>query len=314
MVYILNKLNFRPLLGLSSPHIQTVFGAFRKPVASPPTKSWHVSLGDGDFLACEVSIPSKFDKIVILVHGLGGSHASTYMIRMARKLYDKNIMAVRVNLRGCGTGIHLSSLPYHGGLSQDLLAVLQALKSQYPTKIIELIGFSLGANITLKLLGELGDDAQKLLSAAIAVCPPLDLAHTVQRMQQRKYSLYHAYFLKKVCQQAKPWLNTPVRSIYEFDDKITAPLWGFTGAEDYYKNSSSLHRLENIRLPCKLLFAEDDPFISQEIIKAAREIIASSASLELFTTKHGGHMGFLGKTAKEHNFQWLDEQLLRWVT
>lgn len=266
-------------------------------------------MGDGDFLACEVSIPLKFNKIVVLVHGLGGSHASPYMIRMARKLYNKNIMAVRVNLRGCGTGINLSSLPYHGGRSQDLLAVLQALKCQYPAYKIDLIGFSLGANITLKLLGELGDDALKLLCTAIAVCPPLDLGHTVKRLQQRKYGLYHAYFLKKVSQQAKPWLKVPVRSIYEFDDTITAPLWGFSGAEDYYKQSSSLHYVSSIRLPCKLLFAEDDPFISPHLIQEAYKV----PSGQLFTTTCGGHMGFLGYTAKEHRCYWLDQQLLEWA-
>lgn len=288
--------------------MQTVLGAFKKPVLPAPTKSWHVPVGNGDFLCCECSIPDAFTKIVVLVHGLGGSHASNYMIRMSRKLYDKKIMAVRVNLRGCGTGVALSSLPYHGGRSDDILAVLKALKAQYPTKDIDLVGFSLGANIVLKLAGELSSGVSTYIRSIIAVCPPLDLAHTVARMQQKKYGIYHSYFLKKVCQQAKPWVKTKINSIYDFDDKITARLWGFSGAEDYYKQSSSIHYLSSIQCPCRLLFAQDDPFISTEIIKAA-----SGMPVEVFTTKYGGHMGFLGKTTPEHNFQWLDQQLLEWL-
>jgi predicted alpha/beta-fold hydrolase len=308
-MYKVNKLDFCPLIGLSSGHLQTIIGGFRKPVGSPPSKSWHVSLGDGNFLACEVSCPvSRFKKIAVLIHGLGGCHTSNYMVRMAQKLYDKNIMAVRVNLRGCGSGATLSSLPYHGGRSQDLLAVVRALKSWYPLQEIYVIGYSLGANIALKLAGELGNDASKLIKMTIGVCGPLDIGHTVHRMHQRKYSLYHAYFLKKVCEQAKPWLKAPVRSMYEFDNQVIAPLWGFSGAEDYYKNSSSIHYLPNIQHPCFLIFAEDDPFISHDIIKAVYGM-----PVQLFVTKHGGHMGFLGKTTKEHNFHWLDQQLFAWI-
>ncbi len=304
----MNNLEFRPHLGLSSGHLQTVLAAFRVPLKAPPTTSWQVSLGANDSISCEISTPKNFDKVVVLVHGLGGSHASNYMVRMARKLYDKDIKAVRVNMRGCGSGKGLSHLPYHGGRSQDLLAVLQALKSRYPTKDIYAVGFSLGANVVLKLAGELGSDGSKLLKTTIGVCCPVDLAKTVYRMQQRKYHFYHSYFLKKVCEQAKPWLHMPITSIYEFDDKITAPLWGFSGAEDYYKKSSCLHFLPEIKHTCHLLFAEDDPFVPLDVIKSI-----SKSSVNLWTTKHGGHMGFLGKALKEHKSQWLDQQLLHWI-
>jgi predicted alpha/beta-fold hydrolase len=227
---------------------------------------------------------------------------------MAKKLYDKSIMAVRVNLRGCGSGATLSSLPYHGGRSKDLLAVVQELKSEHPEQDLYVIGYSLGANIALKLAGELGQGAEKLIKTTIGVCGPLDLAHTVKRMHQRKYSLYHNYFVKLVSEQAKPWLKNPVRTMYEYDNQVIAPLWGFAGAEEYYKKSSSIYYLPNIQHPCHLIFAEDDPFVSQDIIKAVYGM-----PVELFITKHGGHMGFLGNTSKEHNYHWLDQQLFSWI-
>lgn len=306
---IIQKLHFEAIKGLSSGHVQTIVGGFHKPPTVPPSKSWHVALGNDDFLSCEVSQPStSFQKIVVLIHGLGGSDSSHYMVRMAQKLYDSRIMAVRVNLRGCGSGIYLSSLPYHGGRSQDLLAVLQALKGQYPAQEIYVIGYSLGANIALKLAGELGSDASKLIKTTVGICGPLDLGHTVARMVQPKYRLYHNYFLKKVSEQAAPWLRSPVRSIYEFDSQVITPLWGFSDAEEFYQHSSSIHYLSNIQHPCYLLFAEDDPFISRDIIKAASQA-ARGTPTKLLVTKKGGHMGFLGKTSKAHNHHWLDELL-----
>ena len=131
---------------------------------------------------------------------------------------------------------------------------------------------------------------------------------TVSNIQKLRNTIYHTYFLKKLCRQAKPWLKTPVRSIYEFDDQITAQQWGFSGADDYYRCSSSCYFLSKIRHPCKVIFAEDDPFIGKEAIQ-----LAQNMPLEVFTTKYGGHMGFLGKTAKEHNSHWLDQQLFSWL-
>ncbi len=300
----MNQLDFRPLPGLSSCHLQTILASLRKPKSAPPSTTICVGLGKGDFLACEVSRPEIFSKIVVLVHGLGGSHESNYMVRMARRCYDNGIMAVRVNLRGCGSGKELSSLPYNGGRSDDVSFVLEELKGEFPHAEICLVGFSLGANIVLKLAGELGTRAPK----TIAVCPPLDLGLCVEAIQKKRYALYHAYYVKKLREQGKPWLQRPIRSIYEFDDSVTAPLWGFSGAKDYYAKSSAIHYLSAIKCDCRLLFAEDDPFIPNHLIK-----MASSYNVRLYVTKHGGHMGFLGYTAKEYNYHWLDQQLVEWL-
>jgi predicted alpha/beta-fold hydrolase len=295
------QLDFFPLFGLSSKHLQTTLGAFRSIGEHPPSETMRVALGNGDFLTCEISRPAHFEKIVVLVHGLGGSHASGYMVRLAKRLYDKGIMAVRLNLRGCGSGAGLSSLPYHAGRSQDVLLALQALQKY--NKELYLVGFSLGANIVLKLAGEMGDRA--IVRKTIAICPPVDLAESVQLIQKKSNYIYHTYYLKKVCEQARIWRNEPVRTLFEFDDKVTGPLWGFSGAEEYYKSSSSIHYLPHIRHECHLLFAEDDPFVN------IKNLI--NAPVEVWTTKKGGHMGFIGHTEKEYRSFWLDQQLIHWI-
>ncbi len=297
-------LDFTPLPGLFSCHVQTLLGAFRHAPKGITASNLKVELGGGDFLSCEVTSGAIFSKIVLLVHGLGGSQNSSYMLRLAKRLSEKGMMAVRVNLRGCGSGEGLSSLPYHAGRSDDLFAVVQALHKLHPTKEIHVTGFSLGANLALKLAGE----APSHIAQTIAICPPLDLAKTVAAIQKPMLTLYHRYYLKKLSQQAVHWCKTPIRTLYEFDNTITAPLWGFSSADDYYRKSSCKHYLSQINHPCQILFAEDDPFIPLK-----GEELSLSPYVQVWLTKRGGHLGFQGYTEKEYNYFWLDQQIFRFL-
>lgn len=304
----IKRLNFSPLFGLSSKHLQMILAIFIPKGKAPPSQQWLIDVGDGDRLSCEVSIPCTWkedNKTIVLIHGLGGSHHSTYMVRMARKLYKKGNKVVRINLRGCGSGKGLSKLPYHAGNSEDILKVLQALKEDTPYSEIFVIGFSLGANTVLKLAGELGSDAEKLVKTFIAICPPFDLERTVRLIEKKKHRFYHQYYLKKIFKQSALWTSQKFQSLYEIDDNITGPSWGFAGANDYYQSCSSKYFLNKICVTSHILCPEDDPFITIDDLKN----ISISNHVHLWTTKYGSHMGFLGRT----QFQWLDALLLDWI-
>lgn len=311
----MNRLAFSPLafspgFGLSSPHLQTLFAGSLSGGIAPTSTPMYVLLTDGDQLCCEVSAArnrSLDDPTVVLVHGLGGSHESNYMIRMARKLYNKGYKVVRVNLRGCGSGAGLSKRPYNAGTSQDLQALINVLKQQAPSSEISVIGFSLGGSVVLKLAGECGDDA--FVKQFIAVSAPLDLHATVKLIQAPRHYLYHRYYLNKMCRQAKEWLKSPVQSIYDFDNVVTAPLWGYESADEYYEKVSGIHYIPKICRPCYLLMAEDDPFVSLEPLTRCR----FSLSTKVFVTSHGGHMGFLAKGCSAPDSHWLDDQLIQWL-
>lgn len=308
----IKRLHFQPFLGLYSRHLQMIISAYIPGGKAPPSKQWFVDLGNDDQLSCEVSTPQNWkenNKTIALIHGLGGSHTSRYMVRMARKLYKRGNKVVRINLRGCGSGKGLSKLPYSAGNSYDVLKVLQALKKETPDSETSVIGFSLGGNTVLKLAGELGSEAENLVKTFIAVCPPLDLEQCVLSIQQKKYSLYHKYYLKRIFEQAGKWTTTKFQSLYEYDDKITGPLWGFTGAQDYYQNCSSKKFLSKIRVTSHVICAEDDPFIPIDALKD----VPLSQHVNLWTTKYGSHMGFLGQTNQGWKFHWIDHLLLNWV-
>lgn len=306
-------LPFRPLPGFSSPHTQTVIACFTRGGIEPPSTQFIVPLDDENALSCEVSTPPNWHnthKTVVLLHGLGGCHLSSYMVRFSRKLYQTGYRAVRINMRCCGSGKDLAKVPYHGGLSSDILAVLNMLKAEAPLSPIILIGFSLGGNIVLKLAAELGEKASELLHTTIAICPPVDLSETAHIMSQPINLLYNRYYMWQLESVSKEMTNgRTFANIYEFDEHVTAPNWGFDSPEHYYQMSSSRYLLPQIRHPCHILLTADDPFINHKTCLEAEH----SADVRLWLSETGGHMGFFGWADDEHRYYWLDKLLLKWV-
>lgn len=307
----LETLPFRPMKGFASPHAQTVFSnLLSKSGETPPSAPYFIPLEDGDILQCTLSTPPHWnglDKTIILIHGMGGSQDSSYMIRMSRKLYQRGCRVMRMNLRGTGPGALLAKKPYHGGTSNDVRQVIELLKREKPQSPIVLIGYSLGGNIALKLVGELGERADALLEKTIAVCAPVDLKGTTQMLGSGMNQFYHRYYVRGLKRLGHRWLEKqPIHSITDFDHAVTAPQWGFKDALDYYRQCSSCHWLPNIRHTCHLIFAEDDPFVDYRVVLKQ----PLSPRVNICLSRHGGHMGFWGWAGREHVYHWLDRRLL----
>lgn len=313
---------FRPLPLLSGPHVQTILGSILPVAGEPPSETWFMELDDGDKLALEVSTPSSWTNdqpTVFMVHGLCGSHRSKYLIRMARKIYSRGVRAVRMNLRGCGSGSGLARNIYHSGRSDDVLAALTSVHDTAPTSPLSLVGFSLGGNIVLKLAAELTSRARDILRQVIAVAPPADLLRCSQLLEQPRNRLYNRHFTKLLLKDVKqrhrqypdlPPITLPRRlTLYEFDDLYTAPRSGFTGAIDYYTSCSSAPLVPRIEIPCTILFAEDDPVIDANVFKN----ITLPPSVRVERVTHGGHLGYLGVPWSPGGYRWLDRQLLEWL-
>ena len=54
------------------------------------------------------------------------------MTRLALKLWQRGVRAIRMNMRGCGAGVGLARQPYHSGRSADVHAVLEELHAEWP--------------------------------------------------------------------------------------------------------------------------------------------------------------------------------------
>lgn len=317
-----NEIPFEPFPFLDTPNKQTILGSAFNFFLGPISVQKLVNLPDGDKISLEITTPKDWkptDLTVFMVHGLCGSHKSTYLVRITKRLESLGIRAVRFNMRGCGSGRGLAKSSYHSGRTEDIFHAIQSVKKDHPESPIVLIGFSLGGNMVLKLAGELGSTAEPYLKGVIGVSPPVELYSSVQMLGQPQNSFYEKYFYRllrsDVHYRHKKFRDLPSiqlprdLKLYEFDQIYTAPIHGFKNAMDYYDKCSSSHIITDIEVPTKILLSEDDPIVSPHSLD--RYHLPSNVTV--FKTKKGGHMGYLGNPNSEKGFYWLDSVLMDWI-
>ncbi len=249
---------------------------------------------------------------VVLLHGLEGSGDAGYIRSIAAEALSRGFVAHRFHMRTCGGTAHLCKTLYHGGLTSDLRAFLKELQNEAADLPVFLIGFSLGGNISLKLAGEEGDSG--LIHGVCAISTPIDLAAAAKRIGDPDNWLYQNRFLSRMKERL---ITTgrytaddlkPYKTLWEIDDRVTAPSFGFRDAAHYYRTQSSNNYLDAIRVPTALIQAKDDTFIPFEIF--SHPAIASNPSLHLIATDHGGHLGFLSRNAPRF---WVDHTALDFI-
>ncbi|MGC4004112.1 MAG: alpha/beta fold hydrolase [Pirellulales bacterium] len=268
---------FRPARWIGGAHAQTLGGVFL-PYPRPTYRATRhqVVLDDGDRLILHDDCPKGWRhgrRTVLMIHGLTGSHRSGYMERTAAKLNARGIRTFRMDLRGCGAGAGLARFPYHSGRSDDAAAALREIARLCPDGPTTLVGFSLGGNIALKLLGELENRPCGGLDSGIAVCPPVDLSRCANGIGRFPNSIYNRHFVKSLLKHVgkvtrhfqadapMPKLPRTPKGIVEFDDLYTAPLGGFVDGETYYRECSGLRFLHAVGRPTLIMAAENDPMI-----------------------------------------------------
>ena len=262
--------------------------------------------------------PAEVNGELIILHGLEGSHESGYMRSLAHAALSEGYRTHRLNMRSCGGTEQLSQTLYHAGLTGDLRAILEQLHREGRGPVF-LTGFSLGGNVVLKLLGELGESAW--VTGAVAVSTPIDLEACCRRMMEPRNWLYESRFVSRLKQRYQqrhllhPEHYRPhqdrlkalesIRTVMDFDDQITAPYFGFGTASNYYATQSSGQFLSGIGVPTLVVQAQDDPLIPFAVYQ--RHDWSKYSSLGLLAPPHGGHVGFL---ARENPRFWVDQAIL----
>lgn len=313
------KIKFKPLL--KSPYYQTVLANVFDFGREPPSKSHFVKLPDGDVLSLDVSTPKKWKEehgSVALLHGLCGSSNSPYVRRIAKRLYRKGKQAIRINMRGCGKGKGMARNIYHSGCSLDIEHCLLDIKKHFPRTPIVLVGFSLGANVSVKLAGELGKKDSSLLEGVFAVSPPINLlssAHRFALQKNEKYALYfskqlynHIDTLHKLFPDLPPHKITESTSLNDIDELYIAKRANFSNALNYYKQCSAIKVIKDIKIPTKILFAMDDPIIHSDELDG----VDIPENIEVIKTDHGGHIGYVGRNIFKE-YRWMDNLIENWI-
>jgi hypothetical protein len=249
---------------------------------------------------------------VIIVHGLEGSSESEYMLGIAEKGLAAGMNVVRVNQRNCGGTDHMAPTLYNSSLSNDLVAAAKNLMEQDHISRFALAGFSMGGNLALKAAGEWGrlaptshaptNHGPAQFRGVAVVCPSLDLAASADALHDRRNRLYEKYFLWKLDRRFRakarlfpdafdPSRLQGIKSLRDFDDKITAYYCGFQGASDYYARAGAANVVDKISVPTFILHAASDPFI--RIVPETRKKIAANPNILFVETEDGGHCSFL---------------------
>ncbi len=291
---------FVPARALASPHAQTIYASLARSTHLPPLQRTRWELPDGDFVDLDAFDGPPGAPHVVALHGLEGSSRSGYIAAILRGAAERGWGATAVNFRSCGGEPNRLARSYHSGHFDDALSVMVSLRQRF-TGPLYAVGFSLGANVLLRLMEETGDNAP--VDAAAAVSTPFDL-DACSRMLDGPgpfHQLYRARFLRTLKRKAQEKLRRfpgafdaaalrRARTLRAFDDAVTAPLHGFRDAGHYYAASSSGPHLHAIRRPTLLLSAKDDPMIPAAT--HPRDVSALPL-LHLVVTEHGGHVGFV---------------------
>lgn len=326
---------FQPSRWLRNAHLQTLWSTFMRRALVLPRRRERLELPDGDFVDLDWLDPDLIDNhagkagqtpLVILLHGLGGSSSSSYILGQQLALQARGWRSVALNFRGQSGEPNRLPRSYHSGETGDLDYLVQSLRAREPHTPLHAAGFSLGGNVLLKWLGEQGAAAGLCSAAAVSV--PLCLDQCATHLDQGFSRVYRQHLLTQLAlavehkkralraagQRAQAErlaaLGEPfrVRSFWAWDNNFVAPLYGFRDAADYYAQSSSRSFLSHIRVPTLLVQACDDPFMPPSVLPVAGEL---SAFVEMQVTAWGGHVGFVAGPLWQPHY-WLEQRLPEW--
>lgn len=298
---------FRPRRFLRGGHVQTLASFFlqrRFSLPAPDDRLIEVEPGIPVLCRCHWQTDRSSALTIILLHGLEGSSESEYMLGIAEKGLAAGMNVVRMNQRTCGGTDGLAATLYHSGRSTDVMAVARNLIQTDGITRFALAGFSMGGNIVLKTAGEWGAAGPPQFKAVAAVCPAADLAASADALHLPANRIYEQYFLWRLKARMKTKARCfpgrydlsrlrGLKSLRDFDDKVTAYYCGFEGASDYYTRSAAANVLDRIAMPAYILYARNDPFI--RLLPETRRKIADNPNISFAETEDGGHCSFLAK-------------------
>ncbi|MCQ4267961.1 hydrolase [Pseudomonas stutzeri] len=319
---------FQPAWWLPGPHLQTLWNPFLRSAPALARRRERLWLADGDFIDLDWHGPhDAAAPLVLVLHGLTGSSSSLYVLGLQQQLAARGWASVAINWRGCSGEPNLLPRAYHSGASDDLGEVINHLQASRPLAPLHAVGYSLGGNVLLKYLGESGVSSP--LRKAVAVSVPFRLDQCADRIGLGFSRLYQAHFMKAMVAYVKDkqrlfrerdlqqhlatlsGLGTldGMRTFWDFDGRITAPLHGYRDAQDYYRRASSRYFLPDIAIPTLLIQAADDPFVFRHSVPEPSEL-SPTTTLELHA--HGGHVGFIEGTPRRPRY-YLERRIPQWL-
>ncbi len=308
---------YRAPTWLLGAHAQTIYPLLIKsPAPAYRRERWDTP--DGDFIDLDWIDGPPGAPLVVLFHGLEGSSHSHYAREVMQAVAAHGLCGVVPHFRGCSGEANRMPRAYHSGDYLEIDWILRRLQVLHPQRPRFAAGVSLGGNALLKWLGKSGADAVAVVDAAAAVCAPLDLTAAGESLGRGFNRLVYAQnFLQTLKRNALAKLVRhpglldrervlAARTLYDFDDAVTAPLHGFRSASDYWVRASSKPWLRRIRVPTLIVNARNDPFLPAAALPTETQV---SKYVTLEYPAQGGHVGFVSGPPPGR-LHWLPERVL----
>ncbi len=311
--------SFKPPFYIRNNHLQTIFPALLRKVNGIKYDRQRIELADGDFIDLDWSKVGS-SRLLVALHGLEGSAHRPYIKGPIRLFNMSGWDGLGINFRGCSGTPNRKLYAYHTGETNDLRFILQNILMEGIYDEIALIGFSLGANVILKYLGEEGEFLSKKIKKAVAFSVPCDLTTASREMSRWNNTVYMRKFMETLKTKIKEkehlvTNNIDLTKVYrsrtfeDFDNAFTAPVFGFKDALDYWTQASSKPFLRNINIPFLIINASDDSFLSKECYPFEEAKRNQLCHLEV--PNRGGHVGFV--SPDEKGFYWSEKRALNFI-
>ena len=255
---------------------------------------------------------------IVLVHGLEGSGDAGYIRSLSAAALRAGFAAHRFHMRDLRR--HGTALPHALPRRADQRSGRRASGVRAGRARA---GVSRGLLAGRQCRAETGrragrKAARDSCAGSCGVSAPLDLAACARRIAApRQPPLRDALRAPHARPAAghRPLPRSRVRGAAHrhgpFDDRITAPSFGFGDAANYYRTQSAIRYLDGIRVPVLLVQAKDDTFVSvRRSIEIRRPSGVESVGIDCWPPDHGGHLGFLGR--QPHRF-WAEDAIMEWI-
>ncbi|CCH46693.1 Abhydrolase domain-containing protein 1 [Wickerhamomyces ciferrii] len=251
--------------------------------------------------------PSNDTKpLVIISHGLGsGSHAPEVRSIVDKLTNINGFEVVVLNSRGCSRSKLTSGELFNGLATDDLRHFVKFIQNIYPNRPLFGIGLSFGSTVLVNYLGEEGD--QSPFVASVTLSNPWDMVDSMYRFPNRFLTRFlfqdvtTSYLTRLLKSNRETLLKEGLitekdlkhkyTSISDFDNRITAPLYGFPTSWTYYRAASSINRIFNVQTPLLSINSFDDPVVGVHSIPT--EEAKHNPYIVQLRTDLGGHLGYI---------------------
>ena len=303
-------LEYRPTPWIFNGHLMTILGVVFR---SLPEIDFHRVLLPVDDIGGTIAVdwhtkPYQGQPVLLILHGLTGGSDNEYVRWMTLSAASQlDVCCAVVHARGCGRSQLTSARSFCASNTDDLRLSIKYIRSiigeQTP---LFAVGYSLGAGILTKYLGEEGTECS--LEGANICCASFDMLLSTANMEQwlhvRTYNRRLTNNLIRYIKQhehhftndeSTPNVNVDQacrsRTVREFDRHIIIPQYGFRDVEHYYTEASSSKWLKYIRIPTLILSAIDDPICP--ISGLPLDDVLQNPNLIAIETLEGGHVSYL---------------------